>query len=284
VAAMATSRLKLATGVVNPVVRHPAVLASAIGGVAELAGDRVVLGLGRGDSSVRVLGLPEASVAGFESAVADLQIFLAGGHVGGPGGPHVPWLVARPGTKVPLDVAATGPRVIAIAGRLAERTTLALGAETTRLSWGIDEVRRAAGGRPRLVGAAIPIGVGNDMADARRMASGPLSVTARFAAGAVGRGAPLSNADAALVRSVDENYESAGHGRAGSVQARLLSDDFVDRFAVVGSPQRCAERIRALGELGLHRLVFMVGSEDGSPAGHVAQQAMIADRVLSLVK
>lgn len=47
-----TSRLGLGTGIVNPVTRHPAVVASAMASLQAESGGRAVLGLGRGDSSL----------------------------------------------------------------------------------------------------------------------------------------------------------------------------------------------------------------------------------------
>src|SRR5918911_4227147 len=55
-AALATSRIRLATGVTNPITRDPAVVAAAVETLIELAGPRVVLGIGAGDSSLRTPG------------------------------------------------------------------------------------------------------------------------------------------------------------------------------------------------------------------------------------
>ena len=57
VAAGATSRIGLGTGIVNLVTRHPAVVAAAITSVQVESGGRAVLGVGRGDSSLAQLGL-----------------------------------------------------------------------------------------------------------------------------------------------------------------------------------------------------------------------------------
>src|SRR5258706_8340404 len=45
--------------------------------------------------------------------------------------------------KVPLDVAATGPRVIAMAAPIAERLTVSVGAIPERVSWALDLARTA---------------------------------------------------------------------------------------------------------------------------------------------
>src|SRR5919109_29334 len=66
-AAHATERIKLATGVTNPLTRHPAVTASAIATVQAESNGRAVLGIGRGDSSLAYLGLAPASMPVFDS-------------------------------------------------------------------------------------------------------------------------------------------------------------------------------------------------------------------------
>src|SRR5436305_1817108 len=65
-AALTTSRIRLATGVTNPITREPAVVAAAIETLVELAGPRVILGIGAGDSSLRTLGKHPASLKQLE--------------------------------------------------------------------------------------------------------------------------------------------------------------------------------------------------------------------------
>ena len=56
-AALNTEHILLGPLIVNAVTRHPAVLASSIATVDELAPGRTLLGLGSGDNAVRQLGL-----------------------------------------------------------------------------------------------------------------------------------------------------------------------------------------------------------------------------------
>src|SRR3954469_19884779 len=154
-AAHATSRLKLGTGVTNPYTRHPAATASAIATVQAESDGRAVLGIGRGDSSLAHLGLAPAPVVMFERYVAMVQAYPRGeevpledaaslanpsavapvdalGLAGTPTSSRMHWL--RPDQpKVIVDVAATGPRVIAVGARQADRVTFAVGADPERV-------------------------------------------------------------------------------------------------------------------------------------------------------
>src|SRR3990172_3064432 len=56
VIAQATTRLRLGTCVTTPATREPSVTASSLAVLQELSGGRFDLGIGRGDSAIRVLG------------------------------------------------------------------------------------------------------------------------------------------------------------------------------------------------------------------------------------
>ena len=56
-AAKSSTRLLLATGVTNPVTRHPVITANCAATVQEISGGRMVLGIGRGDSALAYSGL-----------------------------------------------------------------------------------------------------------------------------------------------------------------------------------------------------------------------------------
>ena len=126
VAAGETTRIRLGTGVTNPFTRHAAVTASAIATVNAVSGGRATLGIGRGDSALAHLGHAPASPEVLARYLEQLQGYLRGDEVpfgdGGdlhrlglaqqPAGSRIQWI--RPGRypKVPVDVAATGPKVM----------------------------------------------------------------------------------------------------------------------------------------------------------------------------
>ena len=43
--------------------------------------------------------------------------------------------------KVPLDVAATAPKILTMGAELAERVSFSLGADIERIKWGVDQVK-----------------------------------------------------------------------------------------------------------------------------------------------
>jgi 5,10-methylenetetrahydromethanopterin reductase len=269
-AAQATTRLRFATGVTNAHTRHPAALATAAATVQEISGGRFVLGIGRGDTALFHLGLPPMPVAPFFERVTTLQTYLAGDAVDADGREsRIKWLRGATAPKVPLDIAASGPRVIAFAARTAERITFALGVDPDRIAWGIDLARKAAADAGRDPGAIsfgtyVNIGCHPDLDVARTMIASSVSAFAHFSAMPGSTGAGLSDADRAVVEEVGRRYDSNQHLRPGATHNEALDDDFIDRFAITGAPERVIERLQGLAALGIERAV-VTGPGFGTP-------------------
>ncbi|MFL6205194.1 MAG: LLM class flavin-dependent oxidoreductase [Acidimicrobiales bacterium] len=293
-AAGATERIRLGTGVTNPFTRHPAVTASAIASVHAASGGRAVLGIGRGDSALAHVGLAPAPVDVFERYLAQVQAYLRGdavgfeelgservaavgtlGLAGGPTDSRLHWLPADL-PKVPVTVAATGPKVIDAAARHADRVTLALGAEPGRVAWGVDRARSTRADIE--LGAFVNVVCHDDLDTARALASGGMSTFARFNVMHGTTHGPMDDGGRGLLQEVRDAYDMRRHTRAGSPQAERLTAAFAEGFAVLGPAARCIERLRALIELGLTHLVI-VGPSLGSDAteARAAQRRFVAE-------
>jgi 5,10-methylenetetrahydromethanopterin reductase len=192
-AAAATTRLKLGTGVSVPI-RHPFVAANAIATLHAASGGRTLFSFGRGDGGLASVGRPPIGVTEFEEYVAQIQCYLRREDV--PVG-DVSSTLARlfeydPSLSVPkppIDVSATGPRVIDVAVRQADSITFAVGADVGRLRERIDRVkaaRQAAGLDPATfrVGCYVPAAVATngDRSKARDVIRGAVLRHARFSA------------------------------------------------------------------------------------------------------
>ncbi|HEX6569495.1 MAG TPA: LLM class flavin-dependent oxidoreductase [Acidimicrobiales bacterium] len=281
-AARATERLRFATGVTNAHTRHPAALANAAVTVQEESGGRFVLGIGRGDTALFHLGLPPMPVAAFTDRATDLQTYLAGGTVDCGGFPsRLQWLDRARQPKVPLDVASSGPRIIDFAARTAERVTFAVGADPDRVAWALDLARKAAadaGRDPATIsfGAFVNLGCHPDPGTARALIAGGVAAFAHFSAMPGSTGAGLAEGDRAVVAEVGRRYDSRRHLSNTADHTAPLAPGFVDRFAVVGPPERCVERLAALAALGIERFVVT-----GPTFRADRDQARLAERLLT---
>jgi 5,10-methylenetetrahydromethanopterin reductase len=285
-AARATERLRLGPAVTNPVTRHPAVTAAAVATLQVESGGRAVVVFGRGDSAVLQLGIPPATTAELERGLTELQGFLGGGEVELEGGSRarMSWIGTMHSSKVPVSVAATGPRTIAAGARHAERVDFTVGAEPRRISWGVQEARRATpeGGDTPSLGAFVNFAVNADAAVARDMVRGSAAIFAHYASeGPLG---VLPAEDREVVKRVGEAYDERTHGLSDAGHATLLPDDFLDRFAVVGDAETCTRRLRELLALGLERIVMVPGSRDADPALVAESNERFASEVLPALR
>lgn len=296
-AAHATSTLKLGTGVTNPTTRHAAVTASAIATVQAESGGRAHLGIGRGDSALAHIGLKPASLATFEDYLRRLQAYLRGEAVpfepganlddlhlaNQPASSRLEWL--RPGqAKVPVDVAATGPRVIRLAALYADRVSFALGADPTRLRWGMDvarDARRAAGLDARIpFDAYITLVVDDDPETAIRIGEGRLSLFARFSAMHGKVVGPVSPEQRSVLEHIHDAYDMTQHSQDGSPQAAQMTRSFAQGFGIFGPPRYCVERLTELIGLGLERIILM-GPARGAQGAEVERtQRRLVEEVL----
>lgn len=296
--ALATSTLQLATGVTNPFTRHPASTASAIASVDAESDGRAVLGIGRGDSALAHLGRAPASVRYFERYVRAVVAYLHGEEIefdvldpfmpaDAPPPVSALGLAAQPSTSklhwlrdngrpVPVDVSASGPRMIAVAGREAQRVTFGVGADVERLRWAIDTARTAAtaAGRTISVGAHVNVVAHPDVAVGRQLAAGTMSTFARFNVMHGATAGPMFEGANTTLDRLHDAYDMRFHTRADSPQAGQLDPDFIDHFGIVGPPSYCVERLQELESLGLERLTIVgpgLGAEPGEARAAVAR-------------
>src|SRR5262245_12276706 len=102
--ALNTTRIRLGPGVLNPVTRHPAVLANAMSAIQEVSEGRALLGLGGGHTAVYSLGLRPAPIAQLGESIRLMRALLAGEEY------SAMRLTVTQG-PVPIYVAANQPRM-----------------------------------------------------------------------------------------------------------------------------------------------------------------------------
>jgi 5,10-methylenetetrahydromethanopterin reductase len=207
----------------------------------------------------------------FERYLERLAGYLRGDEVDLAGKPsRLHWLARASQPKVPLDVAATGPKVIAAAARHADRITFAVGADPERIRWGMDVARQArtdAGLDPDGLGFGAYVNVvpHPDVTTAAELARGTVATIAHFSGMAGSTGEGQKPEDREVFERLHENYDRPHHtmGRAG--HTAVIDDEFAQRFAVLGPPEQCLDRLRALEDAGINRFVLIGPSIDSDP-------------------
>ena len=302
----ATTRLRVSPGVTNPLTRHPAVAASAIAALHAESGGRCSYGIGRGDSALAYIGLAPCSVPFFERYVRNVRQFLRAGRVDfaelgvdaelasletlhlhdQPAESWLRWLGGVE-TTVPVEVVATGPKVIAVGGRHADIVTFTVGADPDRIRWGMATARDAAekaGRDPSTLrfGAYVNIACHDDIDMARTLVSGGLASFSRFAA-MHGKAVGPDSALTGVLEQISASYDMKHHGEPDSSQTDVMTAEFVDRFGIVGDSAACRRRLVELAELGLERLYVFTqnqGTREAYPTESARSRELTVQELL----
>jgi 5,10-methylenetetrahydromethanopterin reductase len=258
-----TERVRLATGVTNPVTRHPAVLAGSFATIDELSGGRAVIGIGVGESAVQTLGLGQARLARLEEATHVLRGLLSGDEVVFDGARlQMRW----PARRIPIFLASSGPRSLRLAGRVADGVLFQVGADPALVRYalrsiaaGAEEAGRDPGSITRYLRLACSVGA--DRERVREAAKGYAAV----AAGTVFANVPREHLPPDVwedIRQMKERYDYYEHGSATASHAELLTDRALDAIAIAGTPEEALPRFRELISLGVDGFVLPIATPD----------------------
>lgn len=269
--ALNTQSMRLGTCVTNPAVRDPTVTASTLATLNLISGERMDLGIGRGDSSRRVLGKKPTTLVEMEQAIHTIRN-LATGETASHEGEHVrlPW-VATNGVapQLPVWVAGYGPKALNLAGRVADGVILQF-ADPHLIKWSLEFVyqgAREAGRDPTTIQvmAAAPVWVDADLTQCRERVRWFPALVSNHVVDLIARydQAELPPELTTYVRNRD-GYDYQHHAEVGSQNAQFVADDVVDRFCIVGSATEHKRRLQELIDVGVTQfnIYLMSGDEE----------------------
>jgi probable F420-dependent oxidoreductase len=265
--AINTERMRLGTCVTNPAVRDPSVTASLLATLNNISRGRMDLGIGRGDSSRRVMGKRPTTLERLEETVKAIQELCAGRQIEYEGRPiQMTW--ATEGVP-PVWVAGYGPKALRCAGRIADGVILQF-ADPHLIKWCLGFVREGAEEAGRdpskiRVMSAAPVWVSDDLARARDQVRWFPALVSNHVVDLVSRYKPeeLPEELTAYVRD-RKGYDYLHHAEVGSSNAEFVSDEIVDRFTIVGPASEQVRRLRELAEIGVTQfnIYLMSGDEE----------------------
>ncbi len=133
--AMNTSRVRVVSAVTNPVTRHPSVTASGAYALEQLAPGRIGLGLATGDSALWGIGKKGiATVGHLKEYILAVKGLLRNEEVhyrGATFSHH--WSDYGSPADIPVYVACSGPRVLAMASQVADGLIMSMGYGTENI-------------------------------------------------------------------------------------------------------------------------------------------------------
>ncbi|MGB8986372.1 MAG: TIGR03842 family LLM class F420-dependent oxidoreductase [Candidatus Sulfotelmatobacter sp.] len=263
-----TQRMRLGTLVTNPAVRDLTVTSSLFATLNLISGGRMELGIGRGDSSRRVLGKKPVSWSQLETAVKIFRDLTAGREIEYEGqSTRLTWAQDSPR----VWIAGYGPKVLHMAGRVADGIILQF-ADPDLISWCLGFVKegaRAAGRDPKQIEvmSAAPVWVSDDLAVARERVRWFPALVSNHVMDLIRQYKP-EDLPPALTSYVQDRggYDYLHHCVVESDNANFVSDEVVDRFCIIGTPKAHQEKLRKLASAGVTQfnLYLMCGDEEQS--------------------
>lgn len=266
----ATNRVRIGPTVTNVLTRHPAVAASAIATLNELSEGRAFFGIGSGDSAILNLGLRPANMTDMREYIQAVRVILSGKSYDYRGRSiHVQWS----DNSIPLVMSAEGPKTLHMAGEIADAVIVHSGLTKSALTDTIARIREGEHAAGRAEGSAKVWAFAKcNISDKREDAVDEIKM-ALVASGhhafrftLEGKNVPEELEEA--VMALQGEYVPTEHEQLGKTRNSTLSDelgltDFLaDRFAVVGTPDECLDKVRTIQDAGVDALLILAISSD----------------------
>jgi len=250
-----TQRVIVGPMVTNPATRDWTVTASTYATLNEMFGNRTIMGIGRGDSAVRVTNGAPTTLKTLRESIHVIRELANSRAVEYNGATlQFPWST---GSTLDVWVAAYGPLALKLTGEVGDGFILQM-ADLDVAEWMIKTVRDAAekaGRDPMSIKfcVAAPMYIGDDwshMRDQNRWFGGMVGNHVADIVAKYGEGSAVPKALTDYIKG-REGYDYNEHGRAGNTHTNFVPDEIVDRFCLLGTADQHIEKLTALKELGV---------------------------------
>ena len=245
--------------VTNPATRDWTVTASLFATLNEMYGNRTVIGIGRGDSAVRVTNGKPTTLATLRESIHVIRELANGRSVNYKDSElRLPWAGK---SRAEVWVAAYGPKALALTGEVGDGFILQL-ADPSITEWTIKAVRdaAAAAGRdpksvkicvaaPAYVTDGTEAGLAHGLEQCRwfggMVGNHVADIVERY-----GDSAPVPNALTDYIKG-RQGYDYNEHGKAGNSHTAFVPDEIIDRFCIVGPVEAHVKRLNELRDMGV---------------------------------
>ena len=258
--ALNTTRVKLGTGVTNPLTRHPSVVGSAYATLEEYAPGRMIVGIGLGDSSVETMGMKPAKLSFFEYTVQQMRDLIDGKEVQLESGKiHVLHPSQR---KIPIYVAASGPKMLELSGRIADGIIVLVGIADDYIAHAQERIAagaKSAGRKPEDVRLVlwVPCAV-SDGAPAKEAVKAHVARVVAHPLPYV-----LDPQEQKVLADIRKTYDYYHHMNQAANHAEVIPDWLVDKFAIAGSAAECRAQIERIKKTGIQQIAIIPYSAPG---------------------
>jgi 5,10-methylenetetrahydromethanopterin reductase len=255
-AAMTTKTIRLGPGVTNPLTRHPVTTASAILTLDETSNGRADLVAGTGYSSAYIIGKKAATLATMRQATL-LWRSIFQGQTTQLGGLEITLPTSRP--RLPIYLAATGPKMLEMAGEIADGVLISVGAAPGAVAWALERIEagvQRAGRQRHEVRRIVVVQAMVDDNKARAIDHMRPCVAGHYRHGHARELLRLAGLPEppAVTGSFPRPYPDLGHAvdwEEAKRASTFVSDAAVEAMVCVGSGAEIADRVGALAALDI---------------------------------
>jgi len=288
-AAGATKGSRLGVSVTNPYTRHPLITGSAVATLNELSGGRAVLGLGAGASTLferHGMERPHPPTVAIKEALEMLRPFLEGGRVDHAGRTHRLTgadidFESRP---VPIYVAARGPRLLQLAGEVADGVIVGSLTSKEGLKYALGNVElgleRSGRGMDELeVVLWAYTAISEDGAEARGRVRGLVASSMWSSRSILGRlGVDMEDWEPLEKEMKDGLRRGMPPNRVYSSAAARLNDALIDAWSLAGDVESVAGSVKTAFRVGVDQVAILAMGD--SRAERMETQRAFAEGVM----
>ena len=265
----ATERIKLGVGVTNPYTRNPALLAMAAATLDRITGGRFVLGLGRSERDViqGKMGMAYGNAqAAMQGGVSLLKRLLSGERVSDTAGPfklsHARLATTPIQKNLPIYLAAIGKKGLRLAGAIADGVVLNAYVPPSYVAYAVEEVRSAAqeaGRDPQSIDIACMLVIRLTDDPQRMMPTLKKRIVRLLDEAYVGEILlEKGGFDVSILEPLRESYAKD----EGKDAVKLITDQMVESFYLIGSEEQCKQRIAEYRAAGVDLPLILPRLED----------------------
>src|SRR5207344_3292072 len=255
-----TSKVKMGTGVTNPLTRHPSVIASGYATLEEYGPGRMIVGIGLGDSSVETMGMKPAKLSYFEKTMQQMRELFAGKEVQLDTG-KIHLLHPCKG-NIPIYIAASGPKMLELSGRIADGIIVLVGVADEYIAHAKEKIAagaKAAGRKLDDINLVlwVPCAVSDKSpakdavkAHVARVVAHPLPYV-------------LDPKEQKVLEDIRKTYDYYHHMDQQANHAEVIPDWLVDKFAIAGTVAECRAQIDCIKKTGIQQIAIIPYSAAG---------------------
>jgi len=264
VCALRTKKISLGVGVTNPFTRHSISTAVTSATIDEISGGRLVLGIGSGNRRELLgpLGLEVNKTAErCREAVEVIRALLSGNEISYKG----KWntlsgvkLGFKPKRRLPIYVAGIGPRILHVAGEVADGAILGEVLASEGLRYCLERLKRGAEKARRRVEEIDIVSWVSCILDTETQHA--ITIMKPRIAHLIGA-TPMHVLEALgiegpVISTIKNAYSIGGRQEA----AKFVPDELANKLTMIGTPKDCARKVENLLTEGIRHISILLAS------------------------